>query len=523
MAGIPAKDFTIPIDKDGQVIYFSLNHKRFFFNGHSGFFSDSLPEYAHDIFSALIQPEHRREKTFLACRNRYGPECESLIKEIRLFQEGTHLHLRTEPRQQGFLKRRNPQTITVYLSQGCNLACRYCFNQGGSPGEKPSFMSMQTAGHTLDFIADIVKTGGHEAVTVFLFGGEPLLNPEATFFLARGLHDLNQDRNGTRVRLILSTNGTIYHRDIFHVIREYPDLSRVAVSLDGNRETQDKNRPFAGSDKGSYDSVIHTLKRIIAEKVPHSVSCMVPYPFDFVQASKNLHNLPIDRLEIKQLNHLTLGKPDLPRVFKRDFEIWRKNYIVYSDYCVDYLGSSDPVKHLDRWSIPSSYAARLAQPEGSYTSLACQMGDAVLAIDTMGRLLPCDIFLNYPPFYLGGVKTGFDRSKYAHFEEWLLAKGQYRIDNPRCKTCFAKRLCGGGCYAENLHRSGYISLKTVSPDAGAAQEPIALPIKEENLPELDEISCAYMKETVKINLYFISQVRKLQPEAFALMAGKTDE
>ncbi len=389
-------------------------------------------------------------------------------------------------------------------------------------------MSAQTAGHTLDFITDIVKRGGHETVTVFLFGGEPLLNPEATFLLARGLHDLNQNGNGTRVRLILSTNGTIYNREIFEIIREYPDLSRVAISLDGSKEVQDTNRPFAGNGKGSYESVAHTLKRAVAENVPHSVSCMVPYPFDFVQASKDLHDLPINRLEMKQLNHLILGRSDLPEVFKRDFEIWRRNYIVYSDYYVDYLNSGGSIKHLDRWTIPGRYAARLSKPEGPNTTLACQMGDAVLAIDAAGRLLPCDVFLNYPPFYLGDVRTGFDRSKYTNFEEWLLAKGQYRTDNPRCRICFAKRLCGGGCYAENLHRSGYISPKSVSLRDSLSQvftsrSVTGQLVNEEVLPELDEISCAFMKETVKINLYFISQVKNLQPEAFARMAGKNVE
>jgi len=384
-------------------------------------------------------------------------------------------------------------------------------------------MSLPTAGHTLDFISRIVQTGGHETITVFLFGGEPLLNPEAAFLLARGLHDLNKNGNGTRVRLILSTNGTIYNREIFDVIREYPDLSRVAISLDGSREAQNKNRPFAGNGKGSYETVVHTLKRVAAENIPHSVSCMVPYPFGFVQASKELHDLGINRLEIKQLNHLMLGRPDLPEVFKRDFEIWRKNYIAYSDYYIDYLNSSGPVKHLDRWNMPGRYAARLAQPKGPPTTLACQMGDAILAIDAEGRLLPCDVFLNYSPFYLGDVRTGFDRSKYTNFEKWLLAKGQYRTDNPRCGNCFAKRLCGGGCYAENLHRSGFLSPNHGRPGVNAARESVALPANEDGLPELDEISCAYMKETVKINLYFISQARNLQPEAFARMAGKNDE
>jgi len=490
------EDVTIPVDGNGLVIYFRVRGKGFFFNGQTGFFADGITEYAEQAFEALAKPGRERKKIFQSLKVRYGAECESLLQNIELLQSGNHPDLAPESRQERFYSRMRPRAISVYLSQGCNLACSYCFNQGGSLGEKPSFMSADTARLTLDFITGIVKSGAHESMSVFLFGGEPLLNPQAVYLLSRGLHDLNHDGLETRVRLILSTNGTIYNQEIFDIFTECPEDSRVAVSLDAFKETHDRNRPFADKTKGSsYDLVTGNLKRMAKNNIPCSVSCMVPYPYDFVGAAKALHRLPVETLEIKQLNHYILGKRTLPEVFRKNFESWHERYLDYTDYYVEYMSEKSPVKHLDRLNLPGSYASRLAKKNGPGVTLACRIGDASLAVDAAGRLLPCDAFLGCPEFYLGDVKNGFNAAKYTEFENWILSRGQHRIDNEHCRTCFAKRLCGGGCYAEMYNNTG--SLQTPNPDA-----------------------CGYIRETVKINLYFISQMRKLQPEIFSNMPGK---
>src|SRR5512139_2518005 len=83
-------DFAIPVDKKGTVIFFSVNGNRYFFNGHTGLFYDSLPEYAQKSFEALIQPERQRDKTFRFLIKQYGSDCNDLLKEIGLFQDDTH-------------------------------------------------------------------------------------------------------------------------------------------------------------------------------------------------------------------------------------------------------------------------------------------------------------------------------------------------------------------------------------------------------------------------------------------------
>jgi sulfatase maturation enzyme AslB (radical SAM superfamily) len=94
---------------------------------------------------------------------------------------------------------------------------------------------------------------------------------------------------------------------------------------------------------------------------------------------------------------------------------------------------------------------------------------------------------------LGDVRDGFNRSGYSEFEDWLLTFGQHRINDEECKYCFAKRICGGGCYAQSYDRYG-----------------TAGPFRDQ---------CLYIKEMVKLNLYYISRMKQLHPDIFMKLTG----
>ncbi|MBW2090748.1 MAG: SPASM domain-containing protein, partial [Deltaproteobacteria bacterium] len=477
------------------VIYFSVNNIPFFFNGHTGFFSDVLPAYAEEAFTALSKPVSEQIKIFEFLMEKYGDACKNLLQEIRRFRDGTHPDLTAESRQASFAQSMKPHTFNVYLSQSCNLSCRYCFNQGGTFGNAPSLMSVETAEDALAFFSKIVRSGEHEQISVNFFGGEPLLAPKAVYKLARGLQDLNHQNLNTEISLILSTNGTIYNKEIFEVFAERPDLCTVVFSLDAFRDVHDKNRPFKNAKKGSsYQSVLRNLKRMIREKVPYSVTCIVPYPYEFIPAAEQLHGLGVERAEIKELNHHIYGREALPGVFEREFSLWRKNYIAYCDYYIEYLGRQNPVKHVDRYAIFKEYANKLGNRSQVKRTLACGAGDTKIGISSQGKIFPCEAFIRQESFGLGNVKDGFDQDKWARFETWLLKNGQHRIDNNRCRNCFAKLVCGGGCYAESFDKYGKL-------------EPSNGPF------------CRYTKETVKIDLYYISQMKQRRPEIFSKITG----
>jgi len=489
------ESFTIAVDRDGLVIYFAVNGRRFLFNGNNGAFYDSLPDYAVEILEILRKQKDHWASAFAAAYMKHGRSGIGLLEEIRQYRYGTHPGLTPEKRRDQFPEEPMPSAFNVYMAQACNLRCRYCFNQQGTFGQTPLFMSEQTARSLLALITRSVRSGRHRVIGVNLFGGEPLLAPRAVYVLARGLQDLNHQDLPARVHLMLSTNGTIYSKEIFDIIAERPDLSAVIVSLDGFKNTHDRNRPFANPRLGSgYDAVLHNLRRMMREKIPYSVTCVVPYPHDYIGAAEALHRLGVRRLEIKELIRHVYGRTSLAGLFRRDFPLWKKRYLAYTDYYIDYLPSRNPVPHSNRFNMIGDYARALGKPAADRRTLACGLASEKVGVTSDGRLIPCESFLGHDAFEIGNVERGLDSSKFERFEEWIFSRGQHRIEHKRCRTCYTKLICGGGCYALSYDRT-------------------------RRLHPLPEASCKYVRETTKIDLYYISRMRKEHPGIYAKITG----
>jgi uncharacterized protein len=347
-------------------------------------------------------------------------------------------------------------------------------------------MSVEIATQTVAFIAKVLSTSTHPYVVVTLFGGEPLLAHDALYVLVRGLQDLNRCGPRTKAHILLATNGTIYDQRIFEILAEESEGHTVVVAFDAFKEAQDTNRPFTDPSRGSsYDTVVANLQRMTAAKIPYSVSCQVPYPYDYVGASEEIRRLGVEILEIRPLTRHIFGRQGLPEVFHEDLELWKKRYLEYCDYCLETDGAHRPAKHLDRLGVLTRYAQRLGSANGEIRTLSCGSADDLLAVASDGRIVPCQMFL-HDGFELGHVKTGIDAAKYDRFEKWLLAHGQLRLDNEQCRNCYAKLICGGTCYAQSYDREG----RLVPP------------------PELD---CQIAREKVRIDLYYLSRMRKEHP------------
>ncbi len=468
------------LDPQGKAVFFSVGSRSFVFNGHNGLFLDDIPPEVAEI---LARDGDSSSWAGVLRRSGWWDWLES-------YRKGEHPDLDPEERQKGFLENGPPGSYVVCLAQACNLACTYCVNQRGSYGGPARLMKPATARACVDFFHQQLTRDDCPRLSAVLFGGEPLLARESTRIVVEGLLEARR-RSGKRTGALLCTNGTVWDEALFRTFAENADAFSVAISIDGGRESHDRNRPFAsGKGESSWAAALETVRRLVERGVRVSATCVVPAPYDYIDRARELHATGVRRLEIKLVIPHIYGSSKTPDVLRTDFEEWRGKYLAYTEWCLERGGLLPPgeVVHNDRVTLLRESSDRLDY--ASSRRLGCSAGDEGAAIDVEGRIFPCDAFLPHPQTAIGTVTQGIDPEKHSTLARWLLEKGQHRIDAPRCSACFAKRFCGGGCYATSYDLSG-------------------------KLEPMDDASCAFVRQKVLIDLYFISRVQKENPAGVA--------
>ncbi len=468
------------LDPMGRAVLFSVGDRSFIFDGHNGRFIDAVPAGVADYLAGgaagAVAADVLRHTGWLEWLDSY--------------REGVRPDLQQEQRQAVFLQGAAPERYVICLSQACNLACSYCVNQRGSYGGRPRLMQPSTARECVTFLQQQLMSDSCSRISTVLFGGEPLLAMESTRILVDGLLE-GQRLSGKPVGAILCTNGTFFDEDLFRTFAVNSDSFSVAISIDGSQENHDKHRPFAATNgQSSWLAAVQTVRRLVEANVRVSVTCVVAAPYEYIERAQDLQAIGLGRIEIKQVIPHVYGCAEKPDVLQSDFEQWRRQYMAYTDWCLERGGLLPPadVVHIDRVVLLREYSDRIDTP--SARRLGCAAADEGAAIDADGRIFPCDAFIVQPALAIGTVTSGIDPEKRESFARWLIEKGQHRTDAPKCSACYAKRFCGGGCYATSYDATGELS-------------------------PMDDDACAFVREKVLIDLYFISRVTKENPDGVA--------
>jgi radical SAM protein with 4Fe4S-binding SPASM domain len=86
----------------------------------------------------------------------------------------------------------------------------------------------------------------------------------------------------------------------------------------------------------------------------------------------------------------------------------------------------------------------------------CPALQAEISIDTDGRIYPCGSFTGLAEWCIGNINDGIDEKRFYAFH------GDAHVDNRvGCRDCWARYLCGGGCY----YNSAIVNGSMFSPDS----------------------------------------------------------
>ena len=98
------------------------------------------------------------------------------------------------------------RSLSLAVSQKCNLGCTYCYAEGGSFGDSARNMSFQVAASAVDRLFADVSPG--EKVNLSFLGGEPRVNREV-LRAATEAAVAKARATGVRLGLAVTTNATL--------------------------------------------------------------------------------------------------------------------------------------------------------------------------------------------------------------------------------------------------------------------------------------------------------------------------
>jgi uncharacterized protein len=363
-------------------------------------------------------------------------ECEALKEAGQLFTEDIY--------QDAIIDFKKRQTVVkalcLHIAHDCNLACKYCFAEEGEYHGRRALMSFEVGKKALDFL--IANSGSRRNLEVDFFGGEPLMNWQVVKDLVKygreqeKLHDKN-------FRFTLTTNGVLLNDEIMEFCNK--EMANVVLSIDGRKEVNDRMRPFRGG-KGSYDLIIPKFKKFADSRNQQKYYVRGTFTrnnLDFAEDVLHLADLGFEQISVEPVvaqpeEDYALREEDIP-VICAEYDKLAKEMIrrekegkgfTFFHFMLDLTGGPCVYKRLS----------------------GCGSGTEYLAVTPWGDLYPCHQFVGEEKFLMGNVEEGITRSD---LQDEFKCCNVYAKE--KCRNCFARFYCSGGCAANSYNFHGHIN------------------------------------------------------------------
>ena len=370
-------------------------------------------------------------------------EIEEAVRELlQLYRDG---QLYTEDIYENYIidfKKRSTvvKALCLHVAHDCNLACRYCFASEGEYHGKRALMSLETGKKALDFL--VANSGNRVNLEVDFFGGEPLMNWDVVKQLVEYGRSL-EEANNKKFRFTLTTNGVLLDDDIIEFANK--EMANVVCSIDGRKEINDAKRPFRGG-QGSYDVIVPKFKKVAESRDQMNYYVRGTFThdnLDFSEDVKHLADLGFGQISVEPVvakpeDSYALREEDIPKIMEQYDELAKDiirrrkegKPVNFFHFMIDLSGGPCVAKRLS----------------------GCGAGTEYLAVTPWGDLYPCHQFVGNEDFLMGNVEEGILRTD---IRDEFKTCNVYAKD--KCKKCFAKFYCSGGCAANSYNFHGDIN------------------------------------------------------------------
>ena len=332
------------------------------------------------------------------------------------------------------------KALCLHVAHTCNLNCSYCFaSQGKYHGDR-AVMSYEVGKQALDFL--VAHSGTRHNLEVDFFGGEPLMNWDVVKETVRYGRSLEEKHN-KKFRFTLTTNGVLLNDEIMEFCNR--EMANVVLSLDGRKEVNDKMRPFRNGT-GSYDLIVPKFQKFAEKRGDRDYFVRGTFTHNNLDFGKDV--LHFADLGFKKMSVEPVVAPDEEPYAIKEADLPQ----ILEEY--DRLAAEYVKRHKEgRGFTFFHFMLDLTQgPCVAKRLSGCGSGTEYLAVTPWGDLYPCHQFVGNEDFLLGNVDTGVTNT--AVRDEFKLCN-VYAKD--KCRDCFARFYCSGGCAANSYNFHGSIT------------------------------------------------------------------
>ena len=331
------------------------------------------------------------------------------------------------------------KSMCLNISHDCNLACEYCFASKGGFGGERCLMSEETARKAIDFL--IERSVGRRNLEVDFFGGEPLMNFDVvkkTVEYARG----KEAEYGKNFRFTITTNGLLLDDDKIDFINR--EMHNCVLSIDGRKEVNDRLRLDWGG-KGCHDRILPKFKKLVAQrgdKDYYARATYTRYNLDFTNDVMYLYEQGFDQLSEEPVVSdpkldFSIQESDLPRIFE-EYETLAKKLI-------EMKKAGEKINFFHFMIDLNQGPCAIRRLRG------CSCGNEYVAITPQGDIFPCHQFVGHDEWKMGNLNGGaFNVDIKKKFARTTIYNKQ------KCRDCWARFYCSGGCNAINNEKNGSI-------------------------------------------------------------------
>lgn len=332
------------------------------------------------------------------------------------------------------------KALCLHIAHDCNLACKYCFAEEGEYHGRRAIMSYEVGKKALDFL--VKNSGNRVNLEVDFFGGEPLMNWQVVKDLVAYGRSLEEPYH-KKFRFTLTTNGVLLNDEILEFANK--EMANIVLSIDGRKEVHDHMRPHRGG-QGSYDEIVP--KYI---KVAESRNQMDYY----VRGTFTHHNLDFSRdvIHLADLGFKQISVEPVVADEKEDYAIKEEDIPVileqYDELAKEIIQRKEAGQGFNFFHFMIDLEGG---PCVAKRLSGCGSGTEYLAVTPWGDFYPCHQFVGMEQFLMGNVDEGIVNTA---------IRDEFKTCNvyakEKCKNCFAKFYCSGGCAANSYNFHGSIN------------------------------------------------------------------